>query len=471
MSDDVNTPIDAYRQMADAWALPLALLGGTRAMRAASSAWLPPEPREAAEAYANRVNRSVLFNAFKRTVDILAAKPFAKMLIIGEESDPLVRDMAGDVDLEGTDLQAFAKSLLVDMLIFGKAHILVDFPVVDGQATREDEKVLKLRPYFARVSPGALIGWRAARLGGVQILEQLRIREQSVEFDGNFGERTVERVRVHEPGAVSLYRKGEKSGKFVLEASHEVTLEEIPLVTIYARRGGFLVAEPPLEDLAWLNLKHFQSQSDQDNILHAARVPILFAAGFSADAFDGTEIGPNRAIVSADAGATLSFVEHSGAAISAGREDLVATEDRMQVLGVELLVKRPRPGNQTATARAIDAAESISDLQSMVRGLESGLERAFAFAGKWLGRGDLRAAIDINQDIGLSLREASDLAELLKARQAGEITRRTYLEAIKRRGLLDADTDIEAEVAALATETPAMAAVDAETPAMAEDRQ
>jgi hypothetical protein len=31
----------------------------------------------------------------------------------------------------------------------------------------------------------------------------------------------------------------------------------------------------PLRDLAYLNVKHWQSQSDQDTILHVARVPIL----------------------------------------------------------------------------------------------------------------------------------------------------------------------------------------------------
>jgi len=33
-------------------------------------------------------------------------------------------------------------------------------------------------------------------------------------------------------------------------------------------------AKPPLLDLAWLNVEHWQSASDQSNILHVARVPI-----------------------------------------------------------------------------------------------------------------------------------------------------------------------------------------------------
>ena len=36
---------------------------------------------------------------------------------------------------------------------------------------------------------------------------------------------------------------------------------------------------PPLLNLGLLNIKHWQSQSEQDNILHVARVPLLVAYG------------------------------------------------------------------------------------------------------------------------------------------------------------------------------------------------
>ena len=38
---------------------------------------------------------------------------------------------------------------------------------------------------------------------------------------------------------------------------------------------------PPLLNLALLNIKHWQSQSEQDNILHVARVPILSVYGLA----------------------------------------------------------------------------------------------------------------------------------------------------------------------------------------------
>ena len=52
-----------------------------------------------------------------------------------------------------------------------------------------------------------------------------------------------------------------------------------------------------------------------------ARVPILFGRNLKVGE-DGIEIGPNRLILGEGDGADLKYVEHGGAAIEAGRQDL-----------------------------------------------------------------------------------------------------------------------------------------------------
>jgi hypothetical protein len=46
--------------------------------------------------------------------------------------------------------------------------------------------------------------------------------------------------------------------------------QDITLVTLYTKRTGFMCGSPPLLNMALLNIKHWQSQSEQDNILHVA---------------------------------------------------------------------------------------------------------------------------------------------------------------------------------------------------------
>jgi len=162
------------------------------------------------------------------------------------------------------------------------------------------------------------------------------------------------------------------------------SLDCIPLVTIYANRAGFMTAHPPLMDLAWLNLAHWQSASDQRHILHGARGPILFGRNLTLPE-DGLALGPNRIVTGEGESADLRFVEHSGAAIAAGRQDLIDLEDRMAVMGLDLMTRRGGAGSTTATARAIDAAENTSSLLGLIHAVEDRLTTAFGFMADWLG--------------------------------------------------------------------------------------
>ena len=150
-----------------------------------------------------------------------------------------------------------------------------------------------------------------------------------------------------------------------------------------ANPGGPLTARPPLSDLAWLNLAHWQSSSDQRHILHLARVPLLFGRNLQIGAGE-LEIGPNRPILNDDPASELKFVEHSGAAIEAGRQDLIDLEDKMAVMELEML-SRPQAGPVTATARRLDAAQNHAALAGILQALRSGLNQAFMLAASWAG--------------------------------------------------------------------------------------
>lgn len=431
---DVASPNAAWHAMAPDWELIGDLLGGTRSMRAAGERWLPREPKESLEAYRIRLSRTVLFNGLGRAVQTLSGKPFAKPATLADDADPRLRALCRDLDLGGRDLTTFARDVLRAALTDGVTHLLVDYPeAADRRETLHDERVRGARPYFVHVPARDLIGWRVDGRGA---LERVRIRETVLERDGTWGEAAVPQIRVLEPGGWAVWRKprSPEDAPWRRVAGGETSLTRIPLVSIYAGRTGFLTARPPLIDLAWLNLAHWQSSSDQRHILHVARVPILFARNLKIGE-DGVEIGPNRLILGDGDGADLRYVEHSGAAIAAGRQDLADLEDRMAVMGLDLLVGRS--GGVTATERAIDAARSDSALSGLVREVEDGMTRAFGLAAEWM---DLDPAavgrVTLDPDIGVDPQEAQEIDLLLKARMAGEIDRATFLAEIRRRGIL-----------------------------------
>ena len=146
-------------------------------------------------------------------------------------------------------------------------------------------------------------------------LIQVRISEQAVVADGEFGEKVYDQIRVIEPGKYRIYRKKETTkdmytqdntyaGNFESPAneqdyeiveSGDFSLGEIPLVTVYSGKTDTMTSKPPLLDIAHLNLAHFQRQADLIHSLHVASQPLLVMEGWD-DQTKDTAISVNYAM-------------------------------------------------------------------------------------------------------------------------------------------------------------------------------
>lgn len=424
-----------YQLMRDRWELPYDLYGGTLTMRTRNKKWLPQEMRESDEAYKNRLNRTFLYNAFKRTIKAYVGVAFLKNVTVNglpEELEYLITDCDGT----GRSLTAFTADLTEDMLISGKGHIFVDNPVITGPITLQEARQRNIRPYFNKIDPRDLFAWRTEYDGTKENLTEIRWKERSVEEYDEWSETEVLRIRVirQDSWKTFVYRASEASVEYQPEDEGNFDFGEIPLVTIYAKKEAPLVAYPPLEDLAWLNLRHWQSSSDQNNILHVVRVPLLFGKGFQEGELDGLEIGANRAVTTTNDAADMKYIEHTGQAISAGRTDLKDLEERMGQMGSDILLQRS-VSRQTAVARKIDQAESMSIFQVILRNTEAALEQAIRLAGKWQGIDvgeDLH--VIIGDDLSVPGSESNIIENLNRMRDKGVLTNEEFYAEMVRRG-------------------------------------
>ena len=467
MTDAVAIPNEEYQRSLPYWNLTATLREGTNAMRAAGKEYLPQEEDETPKAYENRLRRSVLTNLYKKSADKLCGKPLKKPIIVEEDVPEEIRQLLEDVDSVGTRLDVFAKNVMQQAIDDGVTHILVEFPnsnkagqeigrFLNPDGTRsltvEQAKTLNVRPYARHIKAEDLIGWQWEVIDGRKTLTQIRIFEwgRTASDDDEFKQVRVQRVRVIERDQWRLYEKRKKAqegeDEWMLIESGANTLGEIALSTLYTNQSGYMIGRPWLEDIAWLNVAHWQSDSDQRNLLHVARVPILFAKGFGDDdsAFS-ISIGSNS-FVKGPSSADLKYVEHSGKGIEAGRLDLKDIEERIQQLGLEMLIKRPS-GNTTATARALDQAEADSALGMVSQELENVLEEMLDYFAKWMELGEESGgSLTVFKDFGIETADAADIEILLKAKQAGEISQVTFLKEVKRRGLLSDDFNPQTEI-------------------------
>ena len=441
-----RSPASAQMQMAAAKGR--ALMGGTDAMRKARTKYLPKFGKESNEAYEARLHSSWLFNGFRKTVRDMTGRVFSKPVEVTEAPDR-IEEWCENADLQGRDLSTFARDVFEDALSGpGISYIMVDAPPREGVITQAQAQRQNLRPYLIHLRAEDILGWKTEIVDNVTVLSQLRISEDYTETDPNdeFAEVTKHQVRVLDRanGFVlsRIFRKGVRDEwNEVPELTATYGLPEITVVPFYANRTGFFTGAPLLDDLADINIAHWQSQSDQRNILHYARVPILFGAGVARDSI-GT-IGASTAVIADDPNASLSWVEHSGKAIEAGRQDLKDLEFQMETFGLQLLTARPSA--QSATGEMLDANKETSILAMTADQLQDAIEQALVWMAEYGGLGDSGGDAVVNKDFGVTMMSAQEIAVLLNAVNTGNISRKTFLEELARRGAIRADIDVEAE--------------------------
>jgi hypothetical protein len=451
----VNKRSAAVNALAAQWPIVDALMGGTPSMRAAGQELLPRWPGEEIASYEARLKAATLFPAFRRTVSVMSGKPFSKQLTLSDDTPERLVEWAEDIDLEGANLHAFASESFTEAIAWGFSGILVEsptaIPAANGrEPTRAEQVRAGVRPYFVRIRHDQILGWRTSSVSGASKLTQLRYSEDAPEPDGEYGEKTVHRVRVLEPGSFRVFEYSD-GGEWALKDEGVTGLSYIPFVPIYGVRKRFMVGSPPLLDLAYLNVKHWQSQSDQDTILHVARVPILFLKAFSEDVI--VTVGAGSAIRGDHEHSDVKFVEHSGASIDAGRQSLLDLEEQMIQSGAELLVKKP--GNRSATESINDAEANKSDLQRMAENLEDSLDLAMQYMADY-ARLPSGGNISLFKDYGAATLSAASGQLVIGMYNTSLISKRTALTEMQRRGELSPDIDADTEIAQIEDEGPAL---------------
>jgi hypothetical protein len=341
--------------------------------------------------------------------------------------------------------------------------------------TLAEERALGARPYLCLIPHTHLLAMYTARVGGETIVSHVRILEEDVVRDG-FAEKPIKRVRILEPGRWEVWTQDETGGGWSVTASGELRKnaeelwDRVPIFTFgCSKRKSTLDVKPPFLDLAYKNIEHFQSSSDQTNILAQARFPMLAVSGFEGDiqtpVGDEDEegpmgqgplpftIGPNTVLTTGDPGGKWYYVEPTGQSIEHGAKDLDRLEREMKAMALEPLMPGHTGSNTTATERGIDEAKARSPLEEWARRMEAKMVAALTSMCDWAG---LAAAPEVHfkSKVSMGPQGAQEFANLTQLRLTGNLSKLTLLEEAKRRGILSPAFEPLEEMARLVIEGP-----------------
>ena len=429
--------LDVIAMMPD-WAVMAAVTRGTNYIRDLSETYLPQEPREDDDAYQTRVDRSVLSPYTSRLIETAAGAILRKPIHI--EGDPYWLELAENIDGLGSNINEYARRALVSSMTFGHSAILVDYPAAMGAMNLAEERAQGRRPYFVHVDAPQIWGWRKEPI--TNRLLQVRIHDYDVRPLNEFGEEQVEEMRVIYPGRYDLYTLGQDVVEFTESGGY--SLDEIPFVPIYSNRRGLLMSQPPLLDIANLNITHYQRQADLIHALHIAAMPTLVLEGWD-DTTGSATMGVNYAIAM-QPGNKAYYVQSDASSFDTQMAELQALEGQMSTLGVTKLFGQKFVA-ESAEAKRIDQAQSNSVLSIISQELESALNQAFSFAAQYVGMEPPEITIDRDFDYYRLI--GQDVSVLAQLNQMGKITDAMLLEILRRGEILPDNVKIEEELEAI----------------------
>lgn len=400
----------------------------THTMKAASEKYLPREPGESDINYRLRLNRTVLFPAYSRSIKNAVGKVFNQPMTV--ELPDALQPMQWNFDGQGGTIESFAKQISSAAIHYGIAYALVDLPREGGT------------PYTIYISPRDVYRINVEWINNTITLTEFAFQESYVDE----GE-TLYQYKVFtldpQSGAVefSVYRDINGQDTLVDSGMFESAPGVIPVVPVYGNKVAPFYGTPSLYDLYELNARHWAVFSDYANITHHSQVPMLELRGFDPEMDENGRERPvvisSNTVFRVSEGGSVRWVEVSGAAAQVGQEMLKDLEDKMAVTGMQLFLNSAATP-RTATEASLDAAEESSMLKGITLDIESALNLCLDFAASMVGINTDSVSVKLNKDY--TVMGDRDFAHVKELYELGIIGADEFIAEARSRKILTATT-------------------------------
>ena len=203
-------------------------------------------------------------------------------------------------------------------------------------------------------------------------------------------------------------------------------------------------SRPPMEDIAELNLKAYQIQSDLDNQLHISAVPMLAFFGFPQSS-EEVSAGPGEAIAFPAEG-KAEYIEPDGKSFNAQFERLDRLEKQINNLGLAAVLGQ-KLSAETAESKRIDRSQGDSTMMVVAQQMQDMIDNCLLFHANYLGSNEAGSSF-VNRDFLAARLDPQEIGSLLQLYTAGTITQETLLKQLHEGEVLGDDFEVEEELEA-----------------------
>lgn len=459
-SPDIETMVPYWEKVSD-------ILEGTQAIKDGGIKYLPKFPDEDKDDYDFRLTVSKFTNIYRDVTEGLASKPFQdEISLLGAEKRPQeLIDFAEDVDGFGNNLTTFAALTFFNAINYGIDWIFIDYPTVQNpdNVTIAEAKQRNLKPFWVHILGKNVLDIKTRMQGSKQIITYFRCQEPGY---GDEPMHVREFIETENGVEWKLYVKitnDKGEDEFLVVEEGMLSIDFIPVVPFITGRrdGNSFKIYPPLSDAADLQITLYQNESALEYIKVLACYPMLATDGTKPPkGNDGKpsklRTGPNTVMYGVEKangdGGTWHYVEPQANSLEFLQKNIDKTKNDLRELGRQPLTAMST--QLTTVTTSIAAGKAKSAVTAWSYALKDALENALMITMKWMGI-DYEPEINVYTGFDNVLDNGSDIEELGKARERGDISVETYWDELKRRKILSPEFDIEEERKRLLDNIPA----------------
>lgn len=435
-----NTRVNLFTTVATTVALSISNIDINKAKR-----YLPqPNPSDTSdenkERYRAYVGRAVFYGVTSRTLEGMTGQIFLRDPVVALPTE--LEAMVDDADGAYNTLSQVANNAVSDCVAFGRCGLLVDFPVTTSPVTKKQLEDGTIKPTFILYQPWNVINWRTTKIRGKCYITLLVLREFVDDEKDDFALVQVEQFRVlrlvNGIVTVQIFRKDKTSFSpqtvITPKDASGLPLDEIPFTFLGSKNNEAKPNQPPLYDLASLNIAHYRNSADYEES--------SFMCGQPTPVFTGVDqfwveniwkgqvtLGSRTAIpLPKEAKAELLQADPN----TMPNEAMKHKEEQMIALGARLI--QDNSISKTATQDIIDTTSESSMLANVSKNVTAGFVWALGVAADFVGAAKDKIVFKLNKDFDVTSMTADDQNAIVKQWQSAAISFAEMRDGLRRAG-------------------------------------
>ncbi len=451
-------------------------IDGEVKVKAAKQKYLPqPNAEDESEANIARfkayIERAVFYNVTARTLKGFVGQVFLRDPVI--DVPTLLKIVQEDANGGGVSLVQSSKKAVAYVLAHGRAGLFADYPATEGVASRAQLEAGDIRPTLNLYAPWRILNWRTTKRGAREILSLVVLSETYIQTDDGFEMKEAEQFRVLRLGksidntqdgidesedvyTVEIWRK--EGGHFGITESYQpkdstgAFLKEIPFTFIGSENNDTEIDNPPLYDLASLNIAHYRNSADYEESCFIVGQPTPYFAGLTEEwvenVMKGTVTLGSRGAVPLPEGGTAGLLQATSNTMP--KEAMEHKERQMVALGAKLVEQTTV--QRTATEANIESTSENSTLTSSAKNVSAAYQWGLEWCAIFVGVPEAGIKFELNTEFDIANMTPQERQQVISEWQSGEISFSEMRENLRKAGVAKLDdakakTEIEAELA------------------------